>query len=138
MAYLNNAQIMGFAGDEPKIIQAQNGNIIATISLATTEKGYTKQDGTQIPDKTEWHNVVCFGRLADVVHNYVHKGSSLYISGKLRTRSYDDRNGVKKYVTEIHADNLQMLDRRPDSSHQQQPGYQQPAQQRYPDYEPPF
>lgn len=132
MASVNQATVIGFVGDEPKIINAQSGTKIAALSVATTDKGYTKQDGTTIPDKTEWHNVVLFGRLAEVVERYVHKGASVYVQGKMRTRAYDDKNGVKRYVTEIHADSLQMLDRKNDS---QQPtsttdtSYPQPPQQ---------
>ena len=133
MASVNQATVIGFVGDEPKIVNAQNGTKIAALSVATTDKGYTKQDGTTISDKTEWHNVVLFGRLAEVVEKYVHKGASVYVQGKMRTRSYDDKNGVKRYVTEINADTFQMLDRKNDSQ-QQQPTtatttpYQQPPQ----------
>lgn len=112
MASVNQATVIGFVGDEPRITTSQNGNTIASLSIATTEKGYTKQDGTKVEDRTEWHNIVLFGRLADVVKNYVHKGSSLYIQGKMRTRAYDDKNGVKRYITEIVADIMQMLDRK--------------------------
>lgn len=113
MASVNQATLIGFVGDDPKIITAQNGTTIASISIATTDKGYTKQDGTTVPDKTEWHNVVVFGRLAEVVKNYVRKGASLYIQGKMRTREYEDKNQVKRYITEVVADVLQMLDRKP-------------------------
>lgn len=132
MASVNQATVIGFVGDEPKIVNTQNGSKIASLSIATTDKGYTKQDGTTVPDKTEWHNVVLFGRLAEVAEKYIHKGASVYVQGKMRTRSYDDKNGVKRYVTEINADTLQMLDRKADS--QQQPttattsSYQQPPQ----------
>lgn len=113
MASVNQATLIGFVGDEPRITTAQNGTTIASISIATTDKGYTKQDGTTVPDKTEWHNVVAFGRLAEVIKNYVHKGASVYIQGKMRTRAYDDKNGIKRYITEVVADVLQMLDRKP-------------------------
>lgn len=114
MASINQATVIGFVGDEPKIATSQaTGGTIASLSIATTEKGYTKQDGTTVPDKTEWHNVVVFGRMAEVVKNYVHKGSSLYVQGKMRTRKYEDKNGVERYITEIVADTLQMLDRKP-------------------------
>lgn len=118
MASLNQASIIGFVGDEPRINTSQNGGTIASLSIATTEKGYTKQDGTKIEDRTEWHNVVLFGKLADVVKNYVHKGASLFIQGKMRTRAYDDKNGVKRYITEIVADTMQMLDRKTDNGSQ--------------------
>lgn len=134
MASLNQASIIGFVGDEPRLAQSQSGRPIASISIATTERGYTKQEGTQVPDRTEWHNIILFGKLADVAKNYIHKGSSLYIQGKLRTRAYDDKNGIKRYTTEIVADTMQMLDRKPENgsaglintSMTQQPGFPQP------------
>ena len=113
MASVNQATLIGFVGDEPRITTAQNGTTIASISIATTDKGYTKQDGTTVPDKTEWHNVVVFGRLAEVVKNYVRKGASLYVQGKMRTRTYEDKNGINRYITEVVADVVQMLDRKP-------------------------
>ena len=113
MASVNQATLIGFVGDEPRITTAQNGTTIASISIATTDKGYTKQDGTTVPDKTEWHNVVVFGRLAEVVKNYVRKGASLYVQGKMRTRAYEDKNGINRYITEVVADVVQMLDRKP-------------------------
>lgn len=121
MASINQATIIGFVGDEPKTATAQNGSTIASLSIATTDKGFTKQDGTTVPDKTEWHNVVAFGRLAEVVKNYVHKGASLYVQGKMRTRAYDDKNGIKRYITEIVAETFQMLDRRSDTQAGAQP-----------------
>ncbi len=134
MASVNQATVIGFVGDEPKIMTAQNGSTMASLSIATTEKGFTKQDGTVIPDKTEWHNIVVFGRLADVVKNFVHKGSSLYVQGKMRTRPYEDKNQVKRYITEIVADTLQMLDRKPGNNQGTEQGYA-PT---YQDNDPPF
>lgn len=129
MASINKATIIGFVGQEPKVDTLQSGVKVASISVATTEKGYTTQNGTTIPDRTEWHNIVLWGKLAEVAGTYLHKGSSVYIEGKIRTRSYDDRNGVKRYVTEIHADVMQMLDRRQEQggAQQSQP-YRQQAQ----------
>lgn len=114
MASVNQATIIGFVGEEPKITTTQNGSKIASLSVATTEKGFTKQDGTVIPDKTEWHNIIVFSRLADIVEKYVHKGSSLYIQGKIKTRSYQDKQGQTRFITEIIADALQLLDRKSD------------------------
>lgn len=116
MASINQATLIGFVGDEPRITTANNGSTIASISVATTDKGFTKQDGTVVEDKTEWHNVVAFGRLADVIKNYIHKGSCVYVQGKMRTRAYEDKNNVKRYIMEIVADTFQMLDRRPDNA----------------------
>lgn len=116
MASINQATLIGFVGDEPRIATANNGSTIASISVATTDKGFTKQDGTVVEDKTEWHNVVAFGRLADVIKNYIHKGACVYVQGKMRTRAYEDKNNVKRYIMEIVADTFQMLDRRPDNT----------------------
>lgn len=136
MASVNQATIIGFVGDEPRINTAQNGNgrMIASLSVATTEKGYTKQDGTQVPDRTEWHNIVLFGKLAEVTKNYIHKGSSIYIQGKLRTRAYDDKNGIKRYTTEIVADTMQMLDRKTENS---STGLNNPSMTQQPGFPPP-
>lgn len=85
------------------------GSCVAQLRFATTEKGYTLQNGTQIPDRTEWHNLIFRNRLGEIVEKYVHKGDKLYVEGKIRTRSYDDQAGIKRYVTEIFVDNMDML-----------------------------
>ena len=82
---------------------------VANLTLATTERGYTAQNGTQVPDRTEWHNLVFWRGLAETVEKYVHKGDKLYIEGNIRNRSYDDQNGVKRYVTEIFVDSMEMM-----------------------------
>lgn len=83
---------------------------MAQFSLATTEKGYTSKTTCQVvPDKTEWHNIVLWRGLAEIAEKYIHKGLQIFIQGKLRTRSYDDKQGVKRYITEIEADMMQML-----------------------------
>lgn len=115
MASFNQATIIGFVGDEPRIIQTQSNTAMASFSIATTERGYQRHDGTQVEDRTEWHNVVFFGKPADIIGRYVHKGSSLFIQGKLRTRNYEDKDGIKRYVTEIIGDNFQLLDKKTDS-----------------------
>lgn len=110
---LNKAQVIGYVGKEPKISTTQNNAKIASFSIATTEKSYTTQNGVTIPERTEWHNIVVFGKLADVIEKYVHKGSRMYVEGKMRTRAFTDKNGVQKTITEIHVDNLEMLDSKP-------------------------
>lgn len=112
MASLNQVNLIGFVGDEPKVIATQSSRLMATFSLATTEKGFTRQDGTAVPDKTDWHSIVIFGNLSRVVQSFVHKGSLLYVQGKLSYRTYDGKDGQKKYVTEVVVDNLQLLDRK--------------------------
>ena len=136
MASVNQATIIGYVGEDPKIITTSNGKTMATLTVATTERGYTKKDGSTSEDRTEWHNIVLFGKLAEIARDYIRKGAALYIQGKMRTRSYDDKDGIKRYVTEIHADTVQMLDRKsaatsqaPQQYAEQQPqyGYQQPS-----------
>lgn len=116
MASLNQATIIGYVGDVPKISNTQNGRKVASFAIATTEKGYTSKSGVQYPDRTEWHNIVLWGNLAEIAEKYLRKGSSVFIQGKMRTRSYDDKNGVKRYITEIEGETMQMLDRRADNA----------------------
>ena len=101
--------LIGNVGAEPEVRYVEQGVPVASLRLATTERGYTLQNGTQVPERTEWHNIVVWRRLAETVEKYVHKGDKLYIEGQLRTRTWDDRNGVKRYTTEIWAENMEML-----------------------------
>lgn len=127
------AIVVGFVGDTPRINTLQSGRKAASFSMATTEKGYTTQSGQQIPDKTEWHNIVCWGKTAEVVERFVRKGSQLYIQGKMRTRTYQTRDGVTQKAFEIECETLQLLDRRPDGQGQQpQSQYRQPIYQSQP------
>ena len=104
MASINQATVIGFVGDEPKVSTTQAGRKVASFAIATTEKGYTAQNGTTYPDRTEWHNIVLWGKLAEVAEKFLHKGSSVFVQGKMRTRSYEDKNGLKRYITEIEGD----------------------------------
>jgi single-strand DNA-binding protein len=112
---LNKVMLIGNVGNEPEVRYVEQGVAVGSFRLATTERGYTLQNGTQVPERTEWHNVVVWRRLAETVEKYVHKGDKLYIEGQLRTRSWDDRNGVKRYTTEVWADNMEMLSPRPNN-----------------------
>lgn len=118
---INKAILVGNVGNEPKIQTYSNGNV-AQFTLATTERGYTLKNGIQVPDRTEWHNLIAWGKTADVIAKYVHKGSKLYIEGKIKTRSYDDNQGRKCYVTEIHVDVMELLDPKPSNSNQSNNG----------------
>ena len=127
---VNKVILIGNVGVEPEVRYYDSGQAVATLRLATTERGYTMQNGTQVPDRTEWHNVVVWNRLAQVVEKYVHKGDKLYIEGKIKSRSYDDQNGVKRTIVEIFADNMEMLTSRGASQPQPQAApAQQPVQQ---------
>ena len=95
---LNKVMLIGNVGAEPEVRYVEQGVAVGSLRLATTERGYTLQNGTQVPERTEWHNVVVWRKQAEFVEKYVHKGDKLYIEGQLRTRNYDDRNGVKKFV----------------------------------------
>ena len=101
--------LIGNVGSDPDIRYIDSGVCTARIRLATSTPGYTLPGGTQVPERTEWHNICLWRRLAEVVERYVHKGDKLYIEGQLRTRSYTDKAGNTRYVTEIWADNMEML-----------------------------
>lgn len=125
---LNKVMLIGNVGKEPEIRyldgNGQGGAKVATFTLATSER-YRDRNG-ETRENTEWHNLVAWRNSADIVEKYVHKGTQLYIEGKLRTRSYTDASGVKKYTTEINVDSLQLLGRRSDGdgAPQGQGGYQ--------------
>ena len=106
---MNKAILIGNVGADPEVRYFEGGRAVAQVRLATTERGYTLQNGTQVPDRTEWHRVVMRNALAEIVEKYVHKGDKLYVEGKIFTRTYDDQTGVKRYVTEIYVDNMEML-----------------------------
>ena len=106
---VNKVILIGNVGKDPDVRYLDSGVAVATFSLATTERGYTLQNGTQVPDRTEWHNIVLWRGLAQTAEKYVRKGDKLYIEGKIKSRSYDDQNGIKRTIVEIFADNMEML-----------------------------
>ena len=106
---VNKVILIGNVGKDPEVRYLDSGVAVATLSLATSDRAYTLANGTQVPERTEWHNLVFWRGLAETVEKYVHKGDKLYVEGKIRTRSYDDQAGVKRYVTEIFVDNMDML-----------------------------
>lgn len=106
---VNKVILIGNVGKDPDVRYLDNHICVANVTLATSERGYTAQNGTQVPERTEWHNLVFWRGLAETVEKYVHKGDKLYVEGSIRNRSYDDQNGVKRYVTEIFVDNMEML-----------------------------
>ena len=147
---INKAILIGNVGQDPEIRytgDVNNGTKVATFRLATTER-YRDRSGN-LQEHTEWHNIVVWRNTADVVEKYVKKGTQVYVEGRIRTRSWDDQAGNKRYTTEIVADTLQLLGRRPEGQSQQggynqgyqqaqaayqqqpaqQPGFQQPAYQ---------
>jgi len=106
---VNKVILIGNVGKDPDVRYLDTGIAVATFSLATTDRAYTLQNGTQVPERTEWHNIVLWRGLAQTAEKYVRKGDKLYIEGKIRSRSYDDQNGIKRTIVEIFADNMEML-----------------------------
>lgn len=106
---LNKVLLIGNVGKDPDVRYFDSGSAVANFPLATSERGYTLANGTVVPERTEWHNIVLWRGLAETAEKYVHKGDKLYIEGKIRSRSYDDPNGIKRYVVEIFGDNMEML-----------------------------
>ena len=104
---LNRVLLIGNVGRDPDVRYFDSGAAVASFPLATSERGYRLANGTEVPERTEWHNIVVRRDLVPFVEKWVRKGSSLFVEGKIRTRSYDDQAGVKRYVTEIHADKLE-------------------------------
>lgn len=123
MASVNKVIILGNVGQDPEI---REGNFtVAALSIATSRKWRDKAGETQ--SETEWHRVSAFGRLAEIISQYVRKGDPIYIEGRLRTRKYEDKQGVERWVTEIIAEQLQLL-RQKDSD--EKPAQAKPAAQR--------
>ena len=106
---LNKVLLIGNVGREPEIHYVKDGVCTASLSLATSTPGYTLSSGTKVPERTEWHRVLLWRRMAEITEKYVHKGDKLYIEGELRTRNYTDKKGVTRYVTEIWAEKLELL-----------------------------
>ncbi|MCQ2074116.1 MAG: single-stranded DNA-binding protein [Bacteroidaceae bacterium] len=109
---LNKVMLIGNVGKDPDVRYRDNGYCVASVTLATTDRARTLPNGTQVPERTEWHNLVFWRGLAETVEKYVHKGDKLYVEGSLRSHSYDDQNGIKRYVTEVYVDNMEMLSSR--------------------------
>ena len=105
---MNKVMLIGNVGQDPEIRYVDQG-----VAVARVQRGYTLQNGTQVPDHTDWHNVILWRRLAEIVEKYVHKGDKLYIEGRIRYTSYDDKQGQRRYATEIWADNMELLSPKP-------------------------
>ena len=109
---MNKVMLIGNVGQEPEIRYVDSDVAVARLSLATSERGYTLQNGTQVPDRTDWHTVILWRKLAKIVEEFVHKGDKLYIEGRIRYVSFNDKQGVKRMATEIWAENMEMLSTR--------------------------
>lgn len=114
--------LIGNVGLEPKVRYFASDQAVAQIRLATTERGYTLQNGTKVPDRTDWHNLVLYKGLAKIVERYVHKGDKLCVEGRIHYTSYDDKKGIKHYATEIIVENMEMLSTRTSTDQQTVPG----------------
>jgi single-strand DNA-binding protein len=117
---INKVILIGNLGNDPEVRYTPNGSAVANITLATSETWRDKQSG-ELQDRTEWHRVVFFGRLAEIVGEYLRKGSKIYVEGSLRTRKWQDKNGVDRYTTEIIANEMHMLDSRSSSANSNHP-----------------
>ncbi|MBI1732317.1 MAG: single-stranded DNA-binding protein [Gammaproteobacteria bacterium] len=105
---VNKVILIGNLGNDPEVRYTAGGSAVANVSLATTESWRDKESGEQ-QEKTEWHRIVFFGRLAEIVAEYLKKGSQIYVEGRLQTRKWQDKEGNDKYTTEIVANEMQML-----------------------------
>ncbi len=106
---MNKVMLIGNVGIDPEVRYVDRDVACARVRLATTERGYTLPNGTQVPDRTDWHTVLLWRKLAELVEKYVHKGDKLYVEGRLRYTTWDDKQGVRHNSTEIWADNIELL-----------------------------
>ena len=109
---LNKVMLIGNVGKDPEIRHLENGVAVVTLPIATSER-YKDRNG-EVKEQTEWHNVVFWRNLAEIVEKHVRKGSQVFVEGRLRTRQWEDQNGQKRYATEIVADTMRLLGRRPE------------------------
>jgi single-strand DNA-binding protein len=109
MGSLNRVELIGNLGKQPEIKKVNSNNKVATFTLATTEPAYTLQNGTQVQEKTEWHNIVAWGSCASIAERFLKKGQQVYVEGKMKTRSYDNKNGQKCYITEVICEKIVLL-----------------------------
>lgn len=123
MAGVNKVILIGNLGADPEVRHLQNGAAVANFRIATSETYKDKQTGEK-REQTEWHSIVAWRALAEIVEKYLRKGSKVYVEGKLRTRQWQDKDGNTRYTTEIHADEMTMLDRAGSNAPGGQPGAQ--------------
>lgn len=112
---INKIILVGNVGRDPDVRYLDNGVSVARFSLATTERGYTLANGTVVPERAEWHNIVAWRGLAELAEKYIRKGSQLFVEGKITYRTWEDKNGQTRYTTEIVAENIELLGRRQQS-----------------------
>lgn len=110
---VNKAILLGNVGKDPEIRYLDKDVAVANFTLATTDRAITLANGTQIPERTEWHNIVAWRGLATLAEKYIKKGTQIYIEGKIQTRSWE-KDGIKRYTTEIYAETIQLLGKKPE------------------------
>lgn len=108
---VNKVILIGNLGNDPEVRYTPNGNAVANVTLATSMTWRDKQTG-ELQERTEWHRIVFFNRLAEIVGEYLRKGSKIYVEGSLRTRKWQDKSGIDRYTTEVIANEMHMLDNR--------------------------
>lgn len=106
---MNKVMLIGNVGLEPEVRYVDQGVAVARLRLATTERGYTLPNGTQVPEHTDWHSVILWRKMAEIAEKYIHKGDKIYVEGRIRYSTYDNKQGQRRDVTEIWADNLELL-----------------------------
>jgi len=116
MRGINKVILIGNAGKDPEYKILQDGTCVARLAIATTES-YRQKDG-ELKNRTDWHTVICWRGLATLAHQYIHTGSHIYVEGKLRSRQYEDKEGHKKYIIEIVAEELILLNKKEKSPQQ--------------------
>ena len=110
----NKAILVGNVGKDPEVRYLEKDVAVANFTIATTERAITLTNGTQVPERTEWHNIVAWRGLATLAEKYIRKGTQIYVEGKIQTRSYE-KDGIKRYTTEIVAETIQLLGKKPET-----------------------
>ena len=128
MAGINKAIIVGNLGKDPEVRYTQDGRAVTNFTIATSEDWKDKDSGEK-RERTEWHRIVAFGRLGEICGEYLSKGRQVYVEGRIQTRDWEDREGVKRYTTEIIASTVQFLGNRQDNNYQQKPAQRPPQNQ---------
>ena len=123
---VNKAILIGNVGKDPEVRYLDKDVAVANFTMATTERAVTLQNGTQVPERTEWHNIVAWKGLATLAEKYIKKGTQIYVAGKIQTRNYE-KDGIKRYYTEIYAENIQLLGKKPETGEVHAPQAAQPT-----------
>lgn len=126
---VNKVILLGNVGRDPDVRRTEDGIVCASFPLATTERSYRKRTGEEVPEKTEWHNIVAWQGIAERIERQVRKGALVYLEGKLRTRTWTDQNQTRHYVTEIFIDQFELLRQPLNAPAPQQPAAEEPSEE---------